>query len=102
MRFIDVFVDPNPNAPEGCGLRFKATGPSRVVARVRLDGRWCRVAGWSGAGECPAQAAVVEDSGAGSAVLIHGGELGLRLFPDEGEPFGESHLLLDASAVEWS
>jgi hypothetical protein len=100
MQFIDVFVDPNPNAPEGCGLRFKATDAPRPVARVRLEGRWCRVVGWSRAGECAAQQAVVEDSGAGSAVLIFGGDFGIRLFPDGGEPFGESHLLLDRTALE--
>lgn len=103
-RFIDVFVDPNPNAPEGCGLRFKAERRPGPVRRLLLDDRWHEVTGWSsadGGSGCPAQAALVEDSGAGSAVLVFGGDWGIRLTPvDGGAPFGESHLLLDAAALD--
>jgi hypothetical protein len=102
--FIDVFVEPNDNAPEGCGLRFKSESAPRIARRVQLDGRWHDVVGWSSAADgsaCVAQAALVEDSGAGTAMLIYGGDWGIRLTPvDGGAPVGESHLVLDESAVE--
>jgi CubicO group peptidase (beta-lactamase class C family) len=101
--FIDVFIEPNPNTPEGCGLRFKSEAAPRAVHAVRYDGALYDVAGWSSAGggtPCPALAATVEDSGAGTATLVYGGDWGLRLTPrDGGRPFGEAYLLLDASAV---
>ncbi len=102
--FIDVFVEPNDNAPEGCGLRFKTEQPPRIARRIELDGRWHDVVGWSssaGGSACPAQAALVEDSGAGTAMLVYGGDWGIRLSPvDGGAAVGESHLVLDPSAVE--
>ncbi|HZS37554.1 MAG TPA: hypothetical protein VFF06_12045 [Polyangia bacterium] len=100
--FIDVFVEANPNTSEECGLRFKAESEPRVVSRVRLDGRDCALAGWSSAGggsACEARAAKVEDSSAGSAILIYGGDWGLRLTPDGGEPFGEPYLLLANESI---
>ena len=63
----------------------------------------CDVAGWSSAADgtpCPARAVSVEDSGAGVATLVYGGDWGLRLLPRDGrEPFGEPYLLLDAEAI---
>jgi hypothetical protein len=101
--FIDVFVEPNDNAPDGSGLRFKAEGAPRAVARVRYDGRDCDVVGWSSAGggsRCAAQAAIVEDSGSGTALLVWGGDWGVRLTPlDGGAPFGEPYLLLETDAA---
>jgi hypothetical protein len=102
-RFIDVFVEPNPNAPEGAGLRWRSESEPRAVARVRVDGRWCAVAGWSSAGggtPCEARAITVEDSSAGTAVLVIGGDWGVRMQPEDGSPpFGEAYLLLVADAV---
>jgi hypothetical protein len=102
--FIDVFVEPNDNAPDGCGLRFKTEERPRVARRVQLDGQWHEVVGWSSAGggsACTANAALVEDSGAGTAMLVYGGDWGIRLLPvGGGAPVGESHLVLDESAVE--
>jgi hypothetical protein len=97
-QFIDVFVDTNDNAPEGAGLRFKAEGGTRAVAAVELDGRWCAVSGWSSAGggsATAARAAVVEDSGSGTALLIFGDDWGVRITPEDGEaPWGDAYLLL--------
>jgi hypothetical protein len=101
--FIDVFVDPNDNAPEGCGLRFKTEQPPRRAARVRLDDRWYDVVGWSssdGGSACAAYAALIEDSSAGTAMLVYGGDWGIRLSSSDAAPVGESHLVLDESAVE--
>ena len=101
--YIDLFIDPNPNVPEGCGQRFKALDAPRAVSRVRYDSQVCQITGWSsaaGGSACPALAVGVEDSGGGTALLIYGGDWGLRLTPGgSGAPFGEPYLLLDASAV---
>lgn len=99
-RFIDVFLEPNPNCEE-CGLRFKAEDEPRVVTRVR----WyddsdraveCAIVGWSSAGggsPVPAMAVTIEDSSSGVAALVYGGDWGLRLTPiGGGESFGQSHL----------
>ena len=63
----------------------------------------CEVVGWTsrdGGAPCPAYAVPVEDSGAGVATLIYGGDWGLRLTPKDGRPpFGEPYLLLDDEAV---
>jgi hypothetical protein len=98
-RYVNLFIDPNPNCPEGCDLRFSACGDARPVAWVRReDGTVCDVAGWSSRGggtPCPAFATPVEDSGAGVSILVHGGDWGLRLTPrDGGPPAGEPYLLL--------
>jgi hypothetical protein len=102
--FIDVFVEPNDNVPEGCGLRFKSEETPRGARRVELDGQWYDVTGWSSAGggsACAAQAALVEDSTAGIAMLVYGGDWGIRLLPvGGGAPVGESHLVLEPAAVE--
>ena len=102
--FIDVFVEPNDNAPDGCGLRFRAEAAPRVVRRLRLDGEAHDIVGWASAGggsACAAMAVLVEDSSAGTALLFYGGDWGIRLTPvGGGAPVGESHLLLDQAAVE--
>ena len=102
-RFINLFIDPNPNCPEGCDLRFSASGASRPVTWVRReDGTVCDVSGWSsrdGGSACAAHATPVEDSGAGVSLLVHGGDWGLRLTPRGGGPAsGEPYLLLDDAA----
>ena len=101
-RFVDVAVEANGDVAE-IFLRFKAEGEPGPVGRVRVDGRWCAVAGWSsanGGSATAAQAIVVEDSSAGTALLIVGGDWGLRLTPaDGGAPFAEPYLLLSAAAV---
>jgi len=107
-RFVNLFIDPNPNCPEGCSQRFQATSEPRPVRQIRYspggdETMVCEVTGWSSAGNgtpCPARAVRVEDSGAGVATLIYGGDWGVRLRPrDGGKPFGEPYLLLDDDAV---
>ena len=102
-RYVDIFIEPNPNCPEGCSQRFTSSEPPRLVRRVLYAGRrggaiLCEVTGWSSEGggtHCPARAVSVEDSGAGVATLIYGGDWGLRLTPCDGsDPFGEPYLLL--------
>ncbi len=81
---------------------------ARVVA-LRRDGSEgpCAVTGWSAAGACPAYAAKVWDSGDGVALLVYGGDEGIRLKHadsdaawDIADPsqWGEPCLLLDSEA----
>jgi hypothetical protein len=67
------------------------------------------VVGWcsdGGGGSCEVTAVVVGDSGSGQALLIHGGDYGVRLRPSEsdspwsleaGDQIGEPYLLLQTS-----
>jgi hypothetical protein len=87
VRYIDV---------ESCGLRFKSEGEPRPVSRIRWEGEECTVSGLSSNGPCAVQQIVVEDSSAGTAVLITGGDLGVRIDPPG---IDEPYLLLAASAV---
>lgn len=110
-RYVDIFIEANPNCPEECCQRFTTSTPPRAVRGVqywiRVDrSTWCDVTGWSsqgGGSPCPARAVTVEDSGAGSATLVYGGDWGLRLTPrDGGKPFGEPYLLLaDESMLDF-
>ena len=100
--YIDVFIDPNPNTPEGCGLRFKSESERRAVAQVRYEGEICDVIGWSseqGGSPCQAWTSIVEDSSAGTAALIYGGDWGLKVTPPGATPIGEPYLLLARDAI---
>ena len=106
--FVEVYVEENPLCPEGCTLRFRAEGVARPVRAVRYPAGLgeiivCDVQGWSsenGGSACPAHAIAVEDSSAGVATLVWGGDWGVRLLPRDGRPaFGEPYLLLSAHAV---
>ena len=99
---VDVLVDETPGCA-GCARRWKAETAPRRVTRVRYDPESgpqvvCDVVGWSsagGPGPCPAQGVLVEDSGGGTAMLVWGGDLGLRLTPQDGGPtVGEPFVLL--------
>ncbi len=107
-RFVNLFIDPNPNCPDGCDQRFHAVSEPRSVRLIRYssggdDSVECKVAGWASAGggtPCGAQAVRVEDSGAGVVTLLYGGDWGLRLTPCDGRPpFGEPYLLLEEDAI---
>ena len=78
----------NPNC-EPVDLRvFENLDAARRVTHVRLErepGRpvWCEVVGWGADGAPrPARAQKVSDSGNGTALLVYGGEAGLRLRPE--------------------
>ena len=72
-------------------MRFKELGPPRRLLQIRLhdrkdEGEWCEVTGWTSEAEaqtCPAYAVPIEDSGAGMAYLVYGGNCGIRFKPTE-------------------
>jgi hypothetical protein len=86
MLVIDIPSNPNC-APADLRI-FNDLEPARAVRQVRLslDGaeadRWYDVTGWSASGApVPALARKVDDSGDGVALLVSGGDAGLRLRP---------------------
>jgi hypothetical protein len=86
--FIEVDVAAGDNCPEPLTLMFNGLSQPAPVTRVRTldpDGveRMCEVTGWSAQGPCQARAAMVEDSGEGTALLVYGGDQGIRLKPVE-------------------
>jgi hypothetical protein len=106
-RYIDVVVEEHPEIPEGCEMRFHAIGDDRVVRRIRyepLSGPEGDFGITAARGE-PARAAAVDDSGAGTCVLIYGDAHGLRLqrLTDAGEssdePLAEPYLLLAKDSI---
>lgn len=103
-RFIDVQVEEHDEVPEGCELRFHAVGESRPISRVLYEpltgpeGEFAVTAARGGS----ATATAVDDSSAGTAVLITGDGHGVRLRRvgvDGEEPIAEPYLLLSADAI---
>jgi hypothetical protein len=109
--YTHVEVEANDNTPMMAQQVYKNLGlPFRVV-RVRLyegepEGKLYDVAGWSSAGggsPVDAYAVQIEDSSAGAAFLVYGGDWGIRLRPagseeawsiDAADQLGETHLVL--------
>ncbi|MCE2463619.1 MAG: hypothetical protein J4F46_06890 [Dehalococcoidia bacterium] len=110
--FIEVEVSESANCPMSLTRVFDAMGVPIRVSRVMASDPYgqdhmCDVTGWSASGECSAYAVLVEDSGEGVAMLIYGGDEGIRLKPvgcqdawDLNSPhqWGEACLLLDKDA----
>ena len=101
VPFIQIQVEEHDELPDGCCLRYKAEGPGREIARVRwesedgTDGIWTLEAAWSDGRRTAAQAYPVEDSSAGTSILVVGGDHGLRLTSiDTGQRVAEPYLLL--------
>ncbi len=101
---IEVVVDEHDEIPEGCELRFHAVGASRDIQRIRYE----PLTGPEGdfmvtaAGGAPARATPVDDSSAGTSLLITGDTRGLRLhrLGSEHEPaIAEPYLLLSPDAA---
>jgi hypothetical protein len=104
--FVDVQVEEHEALPDGCSLRFKAQGAAGPVEHVAWEsedgvgGTW-RVEGAASDGSrIVARAFPVDDSSAGTSVLIVGGDHGLRLTSlDTGETVAEAYLLVSRGAV---
>jgi len=113
MPFIEVDVEAGDNSYMSLLRMFDAREKPHVVTRVvtiRRDGieGLCAVTGWSAVGPCPAYAASVWDSGDGVALLIYGGDEGIRLQDVESgsawdvkddNQWGEPCLLLEAGTA---
>lgn len=107
-----LMVEDNPNS-SGDERVFATSGPEREVTDVLLDRPdgttgWCELVGVSDANSFgPALARQVEDSAAGVAWLITGGDWGLRVRPsgtnaiwaiDDPAQWGVPFLVMDDSA----
>lgn len=112
IMLFEVDVVAGGNSPMDLNRVFDLLAEPRVIQRVftadRLDvDVWCDVTGWSESGPCPAYAALSEDSGEGTVLLIYGGDDGIRLRPvgltgdwdlaDDGQ-WGEACLMLGNDA----
>jgi hypothetical protein len=105
-----VMIEENPNCPPDERV-FSDSGRPREVVKLRLDkpsggSDWCEAAAVDAQGAfSPAHATTVEDSGAGTAWLIFGGDWGIRLRPLGGgawslsdpDQWGLPFLVLDTS-----
>jgi hypothetical protein len=118
VRLAQVYVEveESPNCAYSPLQTFQALEPPRTSTGVRIasaSGRtgphdlvgWCSDAGGS---PCEVTCVRVTDSGAGSSLLVWGGDFGVRLRPSgsrrpwsvhDTEQFGEPYLLLDPAAV---
>jgi hypothetical protein len=111
VSFTHVEVEPNANCPMPANQVYKNISEPYPIAAVRIfegdpEGRLFDVSGWSSAGGgSPSDAfgVKVEDSSAGEAWLVYGGDWGLRLRPtesledwsiDDADQYGETHLVL--------
>jgi hypothetical protein len=109
--YTHVDVESNENTPMMAQQVYRNIGVPFPVTHVRIyegepEGRLCAITGWTSAPdgpEAPAYAVQVEDSSAGAAFLVYGGDWGVRLRPAESdaawslegpEQWGETHLLL--------
>ena len=103
-RYIDVVVDEQEGIPDGCELRFHAVGESRPVKRVLYEpmtGPEGEYEVTAASGE-PALATPVDDSSAGTSILVYGDAGGIRLRAigaETAEPIAEPYLLLAAEAI---
>lgn len=101
QKFLDIWVDPHAELPDGLSARYKAESAVFTVSKIVYqaddgrDGIW-HVAGADADGKpVAATAAEIEDSGSGTSILIFGGARGLRLNCGDGNAdLAETHLLL--------
>ena len=106
---VIIEVSPNANC-EAVDLRvFNDVEAPRLVKQVCLERQpgqpeWFEITGWSAEqAPCPALAQRVDDSGEGLAILVYGGQAGLRLRPagntaswsmDDAKQWGAPFLLM--------
>ena len=109
--FLEIDVSESANCPLSINRMFDAMEQPVQVSRVMASDPegtdlMCDVTGWSALGPCPAYAALVEDSGEGIAMLVYGGDEGIRLKAADcredwnltsSSQWGEACLLLDKS-----
>jgi hypothetical protein len=108
FSYTYVDVQPGDNTPMSANQVFKNLSEPVRIGQVRLfegepDGTLFSITGWSRDGPCDVYAVRVEDSSAGAAYLIFGGDQGVRLRPvdstapwslEDPDQYGETHLVL--------
>jgi hypothetical protein len=104
--FVSVDVEEHDALPDGCCLRFRAHGEGRTIERVSYESETGTSGTWTVAGRtadgaaAPATAFEVDDSSAGTSLLVVGGEHGLRLTSVvTGETIAEPYLLLSLDSA---
>jgi len=104
--FVNVQVEEHEALPDGCCLRFRAQTEGRPIARVAYESEAGTAGIWTVAGRtaedgpAPALAFEVDDSSAGTSLLVVGGERGLRLTSEAtGEIVAEAYLLLSLASA---
>ena len=115
MPQVWVEVEESPNCPYSPLQTFEAKGRERSADALLVQEvsghRGPHVAvGWSsegGGSPCPIKYVLVGDSGAGTSLLVAGGDFGIRLRPaasdadwslDAPGQWGEPYMLLDPGA----
>jgi hypothetical protein len=110
-EYTYVDVESNPNSPMSANQVFYNIDLPFRVAQVRIfegepEGQLCAITGWSSKNDgspVDALAVRIEDSSQGEAILIFGGDWGVRLRPAEddaawahenGSQWGEPYLVL--------
>jgi hypothetical protein len=107
--FVTVLVEEHDALPEGCAQRFRATGDAWEVHHVAYEpedgpqGTWSVHGASSDGSASTALAWPVDDSSAGTSILIVGGDHGLRLVSDGASEGADTvavpFLLLSRAAV---
>lgn len=106
MAQIWIEIEENENCGYFPMMVFQAAGQERAASSVFIDhGGEHEVTGWEDGAPTSVRAVQVGDSGAGTSMLIYGGNNGIRLRPvasqsawslDAMDQFGEPCLSLDA------
>ena len=107
--FVTVYVEEHEAIPDGCSMRFRATSeradavPVHHVRYEPEDGgeeaTWS-VRGAQADGTSPtATVQPVDDSSAGTSMLVVGGNHGVRLTSESGEEVALPFLLLSRDAI---
>ena len=109
--YTHIEVEPNDNTPMMAQQVYKNIGVPFPVSHVRIyegepGGQLCSITGWSsadGGTQAEVYAVAIEDSSEGRAVLVYGGDWGVRLKAedsdapwsiDDSDQWGETHLVL--------
>lgn len=105
LHFVTVMVEEHEAIPDGCVQRFRATGEPSVVHRVEWEsedgvgGTWTVRGTVADGSSIPALARPVDDSSAGTSILVVGGDHGLRLVSEAGDEEAAPYLLLSPRAI---
>lgn len=111
--YTHIEVEANDNTPMMAQQVYKNLGLPFRVSQVRIyegepEGKLHDIAGWSsadGGSAVDVYAVHIEDSSAGDAFLVYGGDWGVRLRPagsdqawslQDADQFGETHLVLSS------